>query len=516
MESIAVFTKMYRLEDSARKAIESVLNQSFTDYRYYILVNQQTKHLAQEYLNIDQRITIITAQRENENIKDHFKNITPHHEYLFVLDADDYLDYNCLELLYNYAQKERLDITFCGNTFEQNNTITNKRQLAENISLSKKDTLLNLPSLYQFLRTFWGKLWKMSLFDKLSGFPDDIPLGSYGGDTLNCFCLLDASASFGGITECLYHYTMNTASVSHIIKPGRHRSDPFLYNYVMGILTHNEGTLTKQNFIFLLMVYKAAIIDTLNLIQQANISHAQKCTMYFELLNNPSTLTLFRTENNEGFFIENKPAFLQFAGIIFEPIIKQTLCDLDISFYYPTFFTLYPQYKSQIDPKLFAFLCQNPKLFIYCITLDQKSLCDALINTLLNNTIELNSLILRYVSQNSNNNLFKTYAEKESFALNYFHLMQSLYYNDYISAINFCQKQMATYSDTDFKGEFIDIIINSAAYLENAELFLYGKQQKMEYLYSIGEMASAKIELNDLIEMGTTSEIINKYQILLT
>lgn len=515
METIAVFTKIFRLEETATKAIESVLSQTFSDFRYYILVNNETKELAAQYANIDSRISILESQTPTDNLTSCIHQITPHHSYLFILDGDDYLDFDCLEKLYVYAENQNLDITFCGNTFEINGKINAVRECKTSIALSKHEALVHLPVLYQFLRTMWGKLWKCSLFTNLGDFPDSTHIGSYGGDTLTCFSLLNLATKIGGISGTSYHYRMNASSVSHQLKEGREKSDAYLFNYVLDILKSNKGTLTNDNLIFLFRVYQAAVTDTLRLINTAKITIAKRCDLIIEILNNPITQELFRYEKNNKNLSSEKSALQGFSEIIFYPITHALLGLKECSLYYHVFENLFPEYKHVLSKELFLFISNNTKTFSYLINQQNELLALNLIYQLTSITRDLLEDIVNFISFISSDQLLSFALDDLDFVSTHTSIIISLFCKQYNDTALSCQESLLKTENTNYKAKLLELLLNTSALSENVDLFIFGKLYKMEYCYSIGNLESALEELNDLKDMGISNELTNKYAAIL-
>ena len=124
---ITVRTLVYNIRESyLRRTIESVLNQSFEDFRYIIINNGSTDDSAdtiREYANADNRIEVITrpvniAQGNNyvsgKNYIDYLKeNDRFTTKYICTLDSDDYYDPDFLRTSYDLAEKHNADIVLC-------------------------------------------------------------------------------------------------------------------------------------------------------------------------------------------------------------------------------------------------------------------------------------------------------------------------------------------------------------------------------------------------------------------
>ncbi len=98
MPRIAFYTQTFNSSKYIRKAIESVLNQTFTDFVYYITDDVSTDNtcdIVREYAQKDKRIIFTVAE---ENFMMQTTNISlkmiyeSDCEFLCTLDADDWYD----------------------------------------------------------------------------------------------------------------------------------------------------------------------------------------------------------------------------------------------------------------------------------------------------------------------------------------------------------------------------------------------------------------------------------------
>ncbi len=111
---VSVIIPVYNGEKTLNKAVDSVLNQSLAELQIILIDDgstDKTPVLLQQYKMSDNRIETLTHSKNqglgaarNSGIK------LATGEYLFFLDADDYLHLNFIESLYDKARKENLDI----------------------------------------------------------------------------------------------------------------------------------------------------------------------------------------------------------------------------------------------------------------------------------------------------------------------------------------------------------------------------------------------------------------------
>jgi len=118
---ISVIMPNYNCEKYIAKAIDSILNQTFTDFEFIIIDDGSTDNswnIIQEYAKKDERIV---AVRNDENLKI-CKTLNKwlelaRWEYIARMDSDDIAKKEWLEKVYNFINKNK-DIWLCWSNFE--------------------------------------------------------------------------------------------------------------------------------------------------------------------------------------------------------------------------------------------------------------------------------------------------------------------------------------------------------------------------------------------------------------
>lgn len=113
LKSISIIVPVYNVEDYIQKCIESILNQSFTNYEL-LLIDDGSKDnsikIVEEYLQKDLRIKLIhqenmgLSEARNTGIK-HSKG-----DYILFVDSDDYLEEDSLEKISKIIKSSDYDI----------------------------------------------------------------------------------------------------------------------------------------------------------------------------------------------------------------------------------------------------------------------------------------------------------------------------------------------------------------------------------------------------------------------
>lgn len=170
MGKVYIRTYAYNAEKTLRRAVASVLNQTYGDFVYYLCDNGSTdgtRGIVAEYASRDSRIkafynTNNRAFHETEECLFLPYNIQAN-DFFCSLDADDEYLPTFLEEMLAFIDKYDLDIAACGSDFlsvADNNKLLGQRLLTKNLILEGTEFSDYFPCYHQFLRTTWGKLSK--------------------------------------------------------------------------------------------------------------------------------------------------------------------------------------------------------------------------------------------------------------------------------------------------------------------------------------------------------------------
>ena len=109
MPSLSVVIPVYKVENYIRKCIESVLNQTYTDFEL-ILVNDgspdKSGEICDEYANIDRRIRVFHKQNEGVSIARNYGIEHSSADWICFIDSDDWVENNYLD---NFFRNHAID-----------------------------------------------------------------------------------------------------------------------------------------------------------------------------------------------------------------------------------------------------------------------------------------------------------------------------------------------------------------------------------------------------------------------
>lgn len=225
MSKISIIIPVYNAGKTIHKMIDSVINQTFKEIEIIIVNDGSTDNslvVCESYATKDQRIKIINKSNEGVSIARNIGLEYAKCDYIMFVDADDWLEPNICELMYNEMIKEDSDLVICNHIIERNcgservsfnahQKIHYENDVKYKIVLSlieedKNDSIHERAS----FRSPWGKLFKRKLIlEKKLSFDKDLSIGEDFIFDLQYLMLCDKVII---LEEYLYHYVKNSES----------------------------------------------------------------------------------------------------------------------------------------------------------------------------------------------------------------------------------------------------------------------------------------------------------------
>ncbi len=306
---VYVRTCAYNAEKTIREAIESVLNQSYGDFVYYILDNGSTDttgEIITEYAKKDKRVVPFYNKKnrvleENPDFWLLTKNMKEE-DFFCILDADDSYDMTFLEEMLAFMKENELDMAACGSRFVDSKTgnVMGERVLERNyVAFDGQSFEAEFPVMHWNLRQAWGKLYKA----KAARVRYEIELPewfprAYGGDTVNVYTCVMASNRIGVYGKCMHSYLVSQGSISYEWRDGRELCDFTLFEKAQELLLHKCGHVSPRNLNFLYAVQFNALKDTLRVLFKSDLPAERKIEILKGIFEHPITKQTFREEGN--------------------------------------------------------------------------------------------------------------------------------------------------------------------------------------------------------------------------
>jgi glycosyltransferase involved in cell wall biosynthesis len=205
---ISVIIPVFNVEKYLRRCVDSVLAQTFRDFEI-ILVDDCSPDgspaICEEYAQKDRRITVIhNAKNEGSSQTRKVGLEAAHGDYILFVDSDDWIESNMLELLYNKAIDDDLDMVCC---LFYRNTDT-KQSIIEFPFLDDKiEMIKEIAAWTGFSPSVWNKLIKNEICQKIN-----FPTAGYGEDRQIVVQAIHYASRIGYVKTALYHYYSNSSS----------------------------------------------------------------------------------------------------------------------------------------------------------------------------------------------------------------------------------------------------------------------------------------------------------------
>ena len=217
MSKVSIIMPVYNAEKYLSEAIESVLKQTYTDFEL-LLINDMSednsKEICREYSKKDDRIVLLENNSENHG-PGPTRNIGLNHakgEYIYFMDADDWIDQRLLQCAVNRIQETNADIVQFGVIYEQGNGKKSQQYYWKGKDfLTKEEIKRNFFIFWKENRnSLWIHLFRREIVKKIRF--ENIINGEDVSFIMDALCKAETVAY---IAEVFYHYRYVKGSTSH-------------------------------------------------------------------------------------------------------------------------------------------------------------------------------------------------------------------------------------------------------------------------------------------------------------
>lgn len=302
MSRLIVLTVAYNAGKTLRRAIDSIINQTYHDWIYYVIDNgsaDHTREIITEYAQQDKRIFQRNYDENNPyRIFDFMQEIAYNDEgdFLIILDSDDEYKLNFFSDMLPFVQEHDLEFATTGNEFidAKDGRLLGSRVFNSN-ELCIGETFSYIEAYYALIRPVWAKFFSINLLKKIKfDYLYDI---SYGADTAFCLETLKNCEKFGILAGAYYKYYMSPKSDSYNYRPEQAKDDQRLFDLASQFLVAKCGHVSRRNVDFLLAVYMVALEDTLNILLNVQISVSEKLSGLINIFSDDHTKLLISRED---------------------------------------------------------------------------------------------------------------------------------------------------------------------------------------------------------------------------
>lgn len=189
MKKVSVIVPVYNVEKCIYKCIESILNQTFTDFELILVDDGSTDDsgiICDEYATKDSRISVIHKKNSGLSEARNYGIVAANGEYLSFIDSDDWVEEDFLKVLYENAIKYRAEIVAVNLHKVYDNGAESKLHIEEACYSGKEvlNCLYGKHSIY--MNVACNKLYKRTLFDNIR-----YPVGKTHEDGFTTYKLLN-------------------------------------------------------------------------------------------------------------------------------------------------------------------------------------------------------------------------------------------------------------------------------------------------------------------------------------
>jgi glycosyltransferase involved in cell wall biosynthesis len=214
---VSIVTPVYNGAEYLAEAIQSILDQSFSNWEYIIVNNCSTDgtlQLADSYARLDSRIRVVTNDvflNVEENHNNAFRQISAQADYCKVLSADDWLLPHCIETMVRFASTHP-SVGIIG-SYQQSGNGVKWKSLPRNITVLSGRDACRL-GLLQDIHVFGNPTSSLYKADLLRSFDPFFPHSEPHADTSACYAHLH-DCDFGFIHEILSVERIHPGQISY-------------------------------------------------------------------------------------------------------------------------------------------------------------------------------------------------------------------------------------------------------------------------------------------------------------
>lgn len=293
---VLVFTQAYNAEKTLPRAIDSILNQTFRNFEYYVLDNASTDRtgkIIHEYAKRDPRVIPLGIDRNTINhggLLFWALCYATDADYAVWLDADDEYDLRFLEEMTAFASENNLDFTMCGYDMIDGATgaLIRRRVPERTLVISGEGFTDHFIEYRSFTATTWGCLFSLPFIKarrNKNSFGSNEKFMVYGESAYQLSILADAKRA-GVYAKAMYRYYQYPHSSSRqYLKSGLKGKKAYLQS-VRRYLEH-FGPISKVNEDFLYAIWLSLTDESVEQIFSSELPVEEKLKLLYQAFKEP-------------------------------------------------------------------------------------------------------------------------------------------------------------------------------------------------------------------------------------
>jgi len=215
MKKVSVIIPVYNVEEYLPKCLDSLINQTLKDIEI-ILVNDGSPDNSQliidNYKKKDKRIISIIKENGGQGSARNLGLTKAKGEYIAYVDSDDWVEKDMLEVMYNKAKEQDLDIVICG----YKNVYKDKEEEVLIPKYLLTDTLADKNSKIFNTISPWSKIYKREFLINSKVFFEENKV--WYEDFAYSVKLLSSTSKIGIVNKPLYDYLIRENSTMNNTK----------------------------------------------------------------------------------------------------------------------------------------------------------------------------------------------------------------------------------------------------------------------------------------------------------
>ncbi len=214
---ISIIVPIYKVEKFLHKCIDSILNQTFTDFELILVEDGSPDccgETCDEYANKDKRIRVIHQKNSGISLARNAGLDIARGDYIGFVDGDDYINPYMYETLYKLIVEQDCDVSMCHyiKTESSEEALGKIEDKVEVEYYTNIEALVGLQGLKgrdpETFCVVWNKLFKRNLFDTLRFKP-----GKWYEDAFLMLYLYDKVHKVVYTHQPLYYYVQHEGSI---------------------------------------------------------------------------------------------------------------------------------------------------------------------------------------------------------------------------------------------------------------------------------------------------------------
>lgn len=115
MPLVSIIVPIYNVEQYLTECLDSLVNQTLRDIEIICVNDGSPDHSAdivRRYMHLDARITLIEQENRGLSGARNTGLRVAKGEYVYFMGSDDWLEADAMDICYNVAKKDRIDVVF--------------------------------------------------------------------------------------------------------------------------------------------------------------------------------------------------------------------------------------------------------------------------------------------------------------------------------------------------------------------------------------------------------------------